>query len=507
MSGISNVRNRRAILIGIDTYPHVPQLDGCVNDVRLMRSVLIATFGFSPDNIKLLTNGQATRDAILSAFDVLIAATVTDDIVVIHYAGHGSRMTDREGDEPSGFDSTIMPFDSGRAPHENRDITDDEIQLKLEALTAKTSSATLIFDACHSGTITRDVFGEKARGVAADRRSVSELPPSPIPMRLRQATQAAGPSGWMPLADKYVLIAGCRDEEMSYEYRPPEAFGAVTHGALTYFLCEQLRQAAAGTSYRDVFERAAARVNAENSAQHPQMEGGADREIFGVADLAPLTFVRVTAREGPTVTIGAGAAHGVTVDSTYAMFPQGSKAPDPAESIGNITITAVRVVTAEAQVVDESVSGVIGPDARGFETVHAFGDFRLAVQCVATDGFENPVSRLLDKLSVSSLLKVVSEDSVAAARVYLIGPRTTVSSAEPVPQAGVFDAPRWAAVSATGDLLMPPKALGDESAVVENLETIARYRQVLALENPDPESNLRGRFILDLLRLEADGSW
>ena len=187
MSGKSKVRNRRAMLIGIDTYPHVPQLDGCVNDVRLMRSVLVGTFGFAPDNINLLTNGQATRDAILSAFDALIAATSTDDIVVIHYAGHGSRMTDREGDEPSGFDSTIMPFDSGRAPHENRDITDDEIQLKLEALCAKTSYATLVFDACHSGTITRDVFGGKVRGVTADRRSVSELPPSPIPIGRRQA--------------------------------------------------------------------------------------------------------------------------------------------------------------------------------------------------------------------------------------------------------------------------------------------------------------------------------
>ena len=105
MSGRSNARNRRAMLIGIDSYPYVPHLDGCVNDVRLMRSVLIATFGFSPDNINVLTNGQATRNAILSAFDALIAATLTDDIVVIHYAGHGSRMTDREGDEPSGFDS------------------------------------------------------------------------------------------------------------------------------------------------------------------------------------------------------------------------------------------------------------------------------------------------------------------------------------------------------------------------------------------------------------------
>ena len=112
----------------------------------------------------------------------------------------------------------------------------------------------------------------------------------------------------------------------------------------------------------------------------------------------------------------------------------------------------------------EIVSGAIGPAARGFETAHAFGDFRLPVQCVGTRRLREAArAALRDQLSLSSLLKVVPEDSVAAARVYLLAARATVSSAEPVPQAGVLDAPRWAAVGATGDLLMPLKALGDES--------------------------------------------
>ena len=64
---------------------------------------------------------------------------------------------------------------------------------------------------------------------------------------------------------------------------------------------------------------------------------------------------------------------------------------------------------------------------------------------------------------------------------------------------------RWS--SATGDLLMPLKTLGDEATVVENLETIARYRQVLAIENPDPRSRLRGKVSLELLRAGRDGTW
>ena len=174
---------KRALLIGIDAYPHVPQLDGCVNDVRLMRSVLVDSFGFADGDITLLVNEQATRERIVAAFDALVADTGDNDIVVIHYAGHGSQMTDREGDEPSGFDSTLMPVDSARPPGANRDITDDEIQVVLEALARKTPYTTLIIDACHSGTITRDVFGGKARSVEPDRRPVSELPPSPIAWR------------------------------------------------------------------------------------------------------------------------------------------------------------------------------------------------------------------------------------------------------------------------------------------------------------------------------------
>jgi hypothetical protein len=493
-----------ALLVGIDRYPHVPPLDGCVNDVTLMRSVLMETFGFPDSQITLITNEQATRDRILEAFDALIAATGPDDIVVVHYAGHGSQMTDREGDEPSGFDSTLMPVDSARAPGENRDITDDEIHLKLEALGEQTSFATLVIDACHSGTITRDVFGGKARAVEPDRRPASELPPSPIPPERRQRARSSGASGWMPLAEKYVLIAGCRDEERSYEYRPPEGEGAVAHGALSYFLCQQLRRATPGTSYRDVFERAAALVNAENGEQHPQMEGKADREVFGVRDLTPATFVRIVERDGDLVVLAAGAAHGVTVGSTYGVFPQGTKDPKSGSPLGEVAITAVRVATADARVVRETTPGLVGPDARAFESSHAFGDFRLAVQLVESSGAEP--AALAAAVDRSPLLKVVA-DGPAAARLYLLPARTEVSAGAAVPQAGILDRPRWAVVSQSGDLLMPLKDLGDEATVVQNLETIAKYRQALALDNPDPASALKGRFTLELLRRSAEGTW
>ena len=78
-----------------------------------------------------------------------------------------------------------------------------------------------------------------------------------------------------------------------------------------------------------------------------------------------------------------------------------------------------------------------------------------------------------------------------------------MSASSPVPQAGALTEPRWAVVGATGDLLMPLKPLDDVDTIVDNLERIAKYRQALAIENPDPRSRLRGRFTVELQTLQS----
>ena len=506
MPTVTDNRVKRALLIGIDQYPRITQLEGCVNDVELVRAILVDAFGFPASNVKLIANSQATREAILAELDALVDRTGRDDIVVIHYAGHGSQMTDREGDEPSGLDSTIMPFDSEGWTGDNRDITDDEIHLRLLKLGERTSFITLIFDSCHSGTITRDIFGASGRSIRADTRPQSELPPSPIPAPIRQAMRESGPSGWMPLADQYVLIAGCRDEETSFEYRPPEGDGKIVHGALTYFLSEELRRATPGTSYRDVFERVSAKVNSANPGQHPQMEGRADREIFGVTDLEPMRFAAIVARDGDSVTIGMGAALGMTVGSVFSAYPQATKRADGLELLGTIEITRVHATTSDARVTSEAVVGAIGAGARAVETIHAYGDLRLRVQVVAVGSAPEP-GALRDALGASPLLSIVEDANSASACIYLLPARHDVAPGDPVPQLGPLPGATWAVVGDDGQLLMPPKDARSYGSVVENLERLARYRQALALDNPDPDSRLRGQVTLELLRKRDDVTW
>ena len=111
-------RGKWALLVGIDRYPGFGsevQLEGCVNDVQILRDALIRRFGFTEERMTVLLNERATRDGILEAMEDLVRKVGEDDVVVFHYSGHGSQKVEPEGeeDEPDGWDETLVPFDSG----------------------------------------------------------------------------------------------------------------------------------------------------------------------------------------------------------------------------------------------------------------------------------------------------------------------------------------------------------------------------------------------------------
>jgi hypothetical protein len=159
---------RRGLLIGINDYAHpgVSDLRGAVNDVEMIGRILETRFGFERRNLKILTDSQATRAAILDAIDELIDATREGDAVYFHFSGHGSQAKDRDGDEEDGLDETIVAYDS-RMPG-IPDIVDDEIERRFAKL--RTRNALLVFDSCHSGTVTRSLSPVRTRSIPRDTR-------------------------------------------------------------------------------------------------------------------------------------------------------------------------------------------------------------------------------------------------------------------------------------------------------------------------------------------------
>ncbi len=160
---------RHALLIGINEYtsPAILDLRGAVNDVTMVRRILLTRFGVAEQDIVMLTDEQATREHILAALDELAGRVGEDDFVYIHYSGHGSQVRDANGDEEDGWDETILPHDAREEGVP--DIIDDEFESAFARL--RTRNAFIVFDSCHSGTVTRSPTPVRPRFAPPDERA------------------------------------------------------------------------------------------------------------------------------------------------------------------------------------------------------------------------------------------------------------------------------------------------------------------------------------------------
>ena len=175
-------RENRALVIGIDDYPKSCSAASAACAICAARSptrttfsqALVEHFDVGADEIHLLTDAAATRDAILSEFQTwLIDGTQSGDRVIFYFAGHGAQVEDESGDEGDDrFDEVLAPHDvagelEGTDAGLTGFITDDEMEELLGKLDGR--EVLMIVDACHSGTITRgalDVRRTNATDVA-----------------------------------------------------------------------------------------------------------------------------------------------------------------------------------------------------------------------------------------------------------------------------------------------------------------------------------------------------
>ena len=554
---------RHALLIGIDDYSrgYFPNLRGCVNDVRLMENVLCDRYGFVARDIVRLENSDATRQAILDQLARLQREVQSDDVVIVHYSGHGSVMTDREGDSPSGVDETLVPHDSGRqgdvnggddvnrGGDVNRDITDDEIRTWLASMGEVTPFITLIIDACHSGGMSRDRRGVAGGSVAGvrevmpDCRPVHQLPPSPLGVRaVSRPRGAASGSRWLPAGgDRHVFLAACRDREKAREIRVPR-----DHGALSYHLAIELLSAGADATSRDVFERTRIKVTAANPAQHPRFEAAIDREVFGIRDHRPMRHVLVTERRERTVTLAAGAAHGLTTGSQWAVYP-GVDSMDARRPCAMVEIRSLESFRASARVLEEGSDRPIEVGCRAVERSHDHGDMRMVVEIVRCEGDGHGVGHgnghgerrrnghgddrgdgqetrrtdglidgLMTCLRTSQMLRPVLGPELVSnqlgsnhARVYLLGPRKTVTADDRFADLGPLVMAWWVATDAHDQLILPPYSVAESGVgrrLCHELETWARYRQMLLLDSHNSDG-LAGKVGFELMRWSRSGGW
>lgn len=299
-------QTKKALFIGINEYfpegakesdvrQAPPNLNGCVNDALSMKEIMQTRFGFEEKNMKMLLNQEATRAQIIKEIENLIYYAKTGDVVFIFYAGHGSQVNNSLSSENDKKDETIVPADAYLG---TMDIRDKDIAKLLNKLLAKGVILTVIFDSCHSGSISRDKNPPKYRFSPGDSRDVKDdTIPEP------------------PENNGALIISAARDVEPAKEIKDEHG---VAHGGFTASLIKVLLDERPTSSVQNIFNRTEAIMEYNGLVQKPVLAANATRRIgtlLGVdrSQIPTKLQVPVIKVEGGEVVLQAGMPSNISV--------------------------------------------------------------------------------------------------------------------------------------------------------------------------------------------------
>lgn len=145
-----------AVVIGI-VYPdyELGVIQYADRDAESVYNFLTTEMGYPPDNVKLLRNGEASRENILGALRWLSGnpGVDSDAEVVFYYSGHGLRRVPDEGTPPplNFISYALVPYDYGNYDYKNGQglLWDRELAAYLGEL--KPAAMWIGIDSCFSG--------------------------------------------------------------------------------------------------------------------------------------------------------------------------------------------------------------------------------------------------------------------------------------------------------------------------------------------------------------------
>lgn len=192
---VTSKSDDRALIVAIDAYADSAfNLRGSNADADIMADLYVRGFGLQPENIRILRDEQATREAILSAArDWLIGGAPPGARLYLHYSGHGHHQPDRDGDETDGVDEVLAPHDVGLVGDGRlrNVIVDDELRRLFAS--APDHQFFVTIDSCHAGTMTRSVEPDRLREflrMPTSRDLGAAMAPMSVPTKQAQLSEA-----------------------------------------------------------------------------------------------------------------------------------------------------------------------------------------------------------------------------------------------------------------------------------------------------------------------------
>lgn len=375
-----------ALLVGIDEYDPasiypIPSLEGCVNDIKAVEAYLRGRVTKdsewklidNSDRPWILTNEQATREAVIQGFEEHLCKAQSDDVVLFYYAGHGAQEKAPQEFwkiEADGLDETIVCYNS--RTQGSRDLADKELAYLISKVAQKNSHVVIILDCCHSGSGTRDVSSEfKVRRSPVDSRErslnsfifASDLPALDEILNSAKTLEQKTTSLVLPTG-KHVILSACRDYELAKEYKGDNG---EPRGVFSYFLLNTLQSTNGNISYKDLVRNINAIIGSKVKEQSPQVDATDRTELDqaflgGAISVSPTHFNLTYSNRDNSWIIDGGGIFGIPAgangsDTILAIFPSGCTAEQLrqlSQSVASVKVTQVLPQKSKVQIISGS---------------------------------------------------------------------------------------------------------------------------------------------------------
>jgi len=153
-NGLISVETGYALIVGINCYSKISNLNGCINDAIDNRAQLIR-LGLDPNRILLLLDEEATKSDILSGIQWLVSHCNESDSLWFIFSGHGSWALTKDG---QGWECCFCCQDCDLDDFDNGIITRSEF---IYALERPSGNLTVMLDSCFSGGMTPNYPAQK----------------------------------------------------------------------------------------------------------------------------------------------------------------------------------------------------------------------------------------------------------------------------------------------------------------------------------------------------------
>lgn len=369
-----NTPRKLALLVGINEYrgrSFEKNLQGCVNDVRMQKELLIHRFGFCPDDIITLHSDQTrddllpTRKNVLYNFEEhLIRQATPGDVVVFHFSGHGIRLQDPKPIKDC--NPNFLEYNSALAVMDDIDDIQDKkyvldimgrtlFLLRLALLKQDVTKVTMLLDSCFSGGGTRGNFVE---------RSITGDGSNPHPKEI------AYQEDWMRklgIKDENafkelrcrnngngIVIASSNKQTQSYD---GQIISNLNAGIFTYFLTQYLWQETNTVAKVITETKSLIKSIPKADRQIPVVDGDDTQPIFFIDTKSiPSSQGVISSINGKEINLWLG---GVEYDSLSSMQKDAKFAVlnNSGEVLGEIVLTTSRqFLNAKAKLLSQSAN-------------------------------------------------------------------------------------------------------------------------------------------------------